>query len=62
MDKDEVVSRLRAAGLTVASEQRNNNGTGWVIRLDTAAIATVGTMAMLRSKAKTKMRPVMRSG
>jgi predicted nucleotide-binding protein len=38
MHKDEVVSGLRAAGLTVVSEQRNKNGTAAVIRLDTGAI------------------------
>jgi predicted nucleotide-binding protein len=38
MDKDTVVARLRTAGLTIASDQRNNNGTGWVIRLNSGAI------------------------
>jgi predicted nucleotide-binding protein len=38
MDKDTVVGRLNAAGLTIRSEQRMGNETGWQIRLDSGAI------------------------
>lgn len=38
MDKEEVFQRLAAAGLRVASEERNGNDTGWSVRLDSGAI------------------------
>jgi predicted nucleotide-binding protein len=38
MDKDKAVEGLRAAGLTIGSEQRNGNETGWQIRLTSGAI------------------------
>jgi hypothetical protein len=45
MEKDEVVFRVRAGGLTIASEQRNNNGTGWVIGSTRVPLSIVGIMA-----------------
>ena len=38
MDKDTVVESLRAVSLAIASEERNGNETGWLIRVTQGAI------------------------
>lgn len=38
MDKDSIIAKLREAGISVVSETRLNNDTGWCLRTDGGAI------------------------